>query len=447
MGTAYPEFATINTNIVGGAVPTLGRGLAIIGPHTQSGDLVENGVVVEAKIQRTADDAFGADSLLAEAYRSAKNSGLKRVLLMGVAPLSGSPFSQTFGAGGSGLTSFQLTAGNMPLTSVASVDVDGVAMTISYTTADPSSLTPGAGTVVINKETGEGKTGTATAAGAGIVVAYDSHDWEAAFDIIDLEPYEFLVPAGVTFSADDWGIVKKFIEHAVDEDRRWAFGTPSGVAKATYTGLLDLISGTEEEGKRGFTLAAYYTDGDFTAAVAAMLALAPARGTMKFNEAPGGVTYTDTYTFTDYGGERNPVSGTFHHKGGNAVYRNRQGVYEVTNDRAVTPLTSAYRFQSTDRVLRKARDLANSSLEALRRSSTTALDISLEGILKVKTTLEAVGHSMFEDKDIDEFIVNVPDLEDVSSSDRAERFLDDTEFFVRIRGQLHAIELDLNAEL
>lgn len=449
MATAYPEFATINTNIIGGVVPTLGRGLAIIGPHTQSGDLVPTLQVVEAKIQRTADDAFGAGSPLAEAYRSAKNSGLKRVLLMGVPALTGGPFTETFGDAAS-VTEFDLDADNLPVTSITSVTVDGVAKTVEYTTADPAGLTVAADTVVINRETGAGKSGTATTGtDEGIVVVYAAHDWDAAFEIIDLEPYEYLVPAGVTFSADDWGVVSKFIDHAVDEDRMWAFGSQSGAAQADLVALAALISGTEEQGKKGFVLAAEYDEasGDFTASVAAMLAKSPARGSMKFNEAPGGVTYTGTYTFAQYGGERTPASGTLHYAGINAVYKNRQGAYEVTNDRAVTTLVSDYRFHSTERVVRKARDLANSQLEALRRSDPTALDISTEGILKVKATLEAVGHSMFEDKDIDEFIVNVPDVEDVPSGDRAERFLDNVEFNIRLRGQIHAIELDLNAEL
>jgi hypothetical protein len=455
MPGSYPEFVGLTTAIVGGVVPDAGRGLAILGPHTQSGDEVAVNVPVVAKIQRTADDSFGAGSAIATAFASAKASGIAEAILMGVGPRSGSPFSETFGAA-SAITTGTLNAARLPITSIASASRDSTNITANIvythqTGTGLTGLTVAANAVAINLETGEFKLGTATTgSGAGFVVTYASHDWDAAFDVLDLNSYEYAVPAGVTFSAASWGIVNKFISRAqeAEGDKMWCFGLDSGVTPATISPLVATVSGTQTLGKKGFLLADHYTGGDLTAALGATLAKAPTAATMKLQEAPAVARDgTSTYTFTDYGGELAPASGTFHYMGVNAVYRNRFGDYEMTNDRAVVGLTDQYRFHSTERKVRKARELANNTLEALRRNSSTAADMSDSGIATVKASLDGVGQRLLEDGDIEEWRTVVPKAADIPEADRAVRFLDNVLFSIRLTAQIQFIDVNLEATL
>lgn len=440
-----PETVGITTTLVGGAVPAAGKGLAILAPHTQSGQLVSPNVVEDVALIPTAEALFGAGSLLANGFTAAKNSGIGQALMVGVAAKTTAP--ETFG-NNSAVTTGQLTPANAPITAIVSVTKDGtpiVAPNILFTELDdPATVTVGAAQVCFSMTTGKWKLGSATAGTGlgGLVVTYTAHDWDTAFSYLDLNPYEYAVPAGVTFSKANWGVVKKFAQHAADQNKMLTFACDSGVLPSDVSALFTAVQGNA----RYYLVFAYYT-GDMTCAMGAELAASQTRSTRKLQPAPAGVSYTGTYLFTQFGGELNPSSGTIHYMGGNAVYTNPFGVPELTNDRAPTVLTDPLRFHSSKRMVRDAEERFNGALLALRRSSDVAITYSQAGLAQTRQSLEAVAHGLLEDQIIDEVNIQLPRIDDFTPTERAERMFDQIQVSIRLTGQVHFIALNLRVEV
>jgi len=455
-----PDFSETATTIVGGPGATSGRGLAIMAPHVPSGDQVSANVVKKLKLQRFADAYFGAGSLLAEGFRAAKNSGVKEVLLVGVAPRVGSPFTETFGANpGPGVTTGTLTAANMPIrkSDITTLSRDGVNILPNLvftknTGAALTGMTVAAGAIAINGFTGEYKLGTATTGnGAGLIVTYASHDRDEAIQQLDLNDYEYLQEAGATFGDDHHGVNQYVLQHAFDFNKMMALAFPSGALPADVKAAVEAQAATMSARSGGdgdgrlMLLGAYYT-GDLTCALAGQLASRPVNSTRKLQKAPAGVTYTGSYTKDDFGSELEPVDGTFHEMGANAVYQTDTGAYEISNDRSCTTIDSKMKFHSTARMVRRAETDIDKRLLVLRRSSDISIAMSQSGILAISNVLESICGQLRNEGIIDQFNVESPDIEDIPQEDRSNRLLDYFDVRVRLTGQVHFIRLSLQVQ-
>lgn len=439
------------TTLVAGAVRQTG-GLALLAPL--DGDATVSANVVK-KYRRASDvkTDHGDGSLLHEGAKAAFGSGIASLFAIGVDEVTGSPFSQTRGDTAAVNEDTDANSGgvftNMPLTSVTSASRDGtnILAGVKFTTADPSTITPAAAELYINPKTGKWKLGTATTGGGpGLVITFSSHDWTSAFEVLENEVFEYLVPAGSPFTAANYGIYDAFVTEAIASKKVVAGALASGVAPGDVDGS---PTNFDVQGFRNgllYLIAGHYT-GDLTSAIGAYLAKSRVNATTKEQLAPTGVTFTQGYLRSEYGDEESPASGTFHYIGVNAVYKDEGGSYRITNDRADTGLTDFYRFHSSYRSVRYCEVSIESDVIAARRASNIALPYTDQGIAAIKTVIEGVLGRIQKEGVIDEYIVTMPALADISSTDRLNRVLPGVDVYVRLAGQIHLVKLDLGVNV
>lgn len=432
---------TTRTNITGGTRRGSGQ-VALIGP-LEGGATVAANIAKRYRRQEDAATDFGEGSDLHTAVQAALDAGAPVVYAMGVDEKTGSPFTETFGDA-SVVSSGTLTAANMPITTVTSVTVDGTPNTIVYTEGDPSLLTLAADETGLNTKTGDFELGTPTSgASSGAVFIYESHDWDTAFEVLDLKSYEYHQPAGLPFNAADFGVYDTFMSHSASANKLVATGYESGVAPADVDALTTAFHTLN--GGRLKVCAAYYT-GDFPAAFMGDEATRPVHGTSKLQKAANGVTYTDSYLLSEFGGEESPDAGTFHEFGANAVFVDRLGVYRYSNDRAATPLGDFERFHSTRRSIRLIEQDIEDNLIQARAGSPLAFPFTDAGLLKIKDNILKTLSNLADEGVIDpaDTRVQLPLLEDISDADRLNRVVPNVDVFVRLSGQVHLFKVNLN---
>lgn len=433
------ETVVVNTNTnVGGVVRAGANQLALIAPLDGAATVSAN---VVKKYRRASDVAVdhGDGSALHTGAKAALANGLPSVFLVGVTE---SNAVETSGDSAAVTDSDDADANplaNLPATLVNSVSVDGTSNTIVYVSGDPLVDTVPADTIHINMKTGAWKVGTATSgSGAGVVIDYDYHDWDSAFNQLDLESIEYYVPAGMTFNEQNFGVYDHFVTHAASSNKLVAGAYDSAVAPADVSDVTNAI-----RSGRLKLLGAHYS-GDLVSAFAGAAANRGVNATSKEQLAPAGVTYTDTYTLSDFGAEETPASGTFHFMGANAVFRDRGGSYRISNDRAATGLTDFERFHSTRRSVRYVDNNLNEDLLALRRGSGTAIPYTAAGFAAIEASINATLRRMRTQGIISDGGVNMPSIEDMTSTDRLNRVVNGIEVFITLAGQVHMFAIELN---
>lgn len=409
-----------------------------------SGSTVVAATVYEYNSAQDAIDDWGDGSKIAVGVEAALHH-LPKIKAIGVAPLSGSPFTETFGAA-SAISAGTLTAANLPLTSITSVTVDGAATQaadIILTGETPSTLTVAAGKIAINPSTGAFKLGTPTSgASSGCVIVYVAHDWDPALEQLNKQGFEFLTVPGTPFEGASFGLYKKLVDFAGAERKKVATALPSGAKPAVRdpTGhLCPTIKAIRSKDIKYIASKSY--DGDLTSAYMAWTAAMAPDGTSKEQDAPLGVTYNDGYAFVEFGGEVTPSTGTWHEIGVNAIYKTPGDAYIQTNDRAGVNLTDFYRFFGTGRVVRVVSNEMDEDLLALRRSSPTGIPYDDAGLNAVRATMRASLQRQVDRGYLTAFTVFVPSLASTSAEDRQLRRLPGITYGVVIRGQVHLLEL------
>lgn len=440
MASTETVLITTNENVTG-AVRAGANQLSLVAP-LEGGATVSANVVKKVTRSSDADTFFGAGSKLAEGAKAAFDSGAPFVYLVGADEKTGSPFTDTFGAATVITTG---TLANIPASSITSVTRDSTPITganITFTHLDPTGETVAAGAILFNMKTGAFKIGTATTgSGPGLLIVYVVHDWSAAFDALAANSYEVVAPAGYTLTQENYGIYDKVLSLAGTENKIVAGSLDSG----TTPDDIDVFATAIRNG-RFSVLTAYHT-GDLTSSWAAFVAKSRVNATAKEQPAPGGATYTDTYVRADYGDEESPASGTFHFIGINAVFKDNGGTFRVSNDRAMVGLTDFNRFKGTKRSTRFCEVTIEDDLLAVRRASDTAIPFTQGGLAVIRTTLESSIGFLRDRGIIDEATLIMPDLADIPTADIANRILSGVEVSVRLAGQVHAIELDLNVSV
>lgn len=427
----------------GGAVRQGANQLALVAP-------IEGGATISAnvvkKVTRTSDAEtwFGAGTKLALGVAAALGSGMKFVYAVAVAAKTGSAFTQTFGANPTVVTTGTLTSANMPLTAVTAATRDGTNILAGVKfTHDIDTAVPAAAEVYFNPKTGEFKLGTATTgAGAGFIVTYTAHDWSAAFDALNAYLYEVVTVAGYAYTAQNYGIIDKVVSEATTDNKIVATALASAVLPADVKLMVESL-----RNGRLVIAAAHYT-GDMASAFGAMIAKSRVGATLKEQEAPSGVSYTGTYVRSDFGDEESPVDGTFHEMGVNAVFLDNGNTYRLSNDRASVGLTDFYVFKGTQRSVRYCEVVIDDELLALRRASEDAIPFTAGGLALVRGhILSALGFLRDEGVIDGNFVVVMPEIGDISASDKAARILPGVDVSVTLTGQVHMIKLDLNVSV
>lgn len=450
MASTETTVITTKTGASGGARQGANQ-LALIAPYDALSSISAN-VVKKVRRVAEAETLFGAGTDLAAGCAAALGSGIPFVYAVQAAAKSGSPFTETLGTAGTGgaITTGTLTAANLPITEVTAASRDGadILAGVKFSHTDLTGITPAAGEVYINPKTGAFKLGTATTgAGAGFVVTYESHDWPKAFDALDLYNYEVVAIADTPFQASSYGMYDKVLTEctSVDNNKIMAGALPSGATTTDYDTLVTAMQ-SAASGRLSLLAAKGYT-GDLTSAWAAMVAKSAVNATAKEQEAPGGVTYTDSYVRSDYGDEEVPAAGTFHYYGVNAVFADKTGTYRVSNDRSVAGLSSFYRFKGTRRSQRLCETTIEDDILALRRGSDTAIPFTEGGLASIKARIEAALGWLRNKGVIDSYNLLMPAFADITEEERANRVLSGLEVSVRLSGQIHMVKLDLNVDV
>lgn len=363
-----------------------------------------------------------------------------------------SPSTLTFGAAVANTQEGTLPAAVLPLHSVDSVTVDGVAMTdVIYTTKAATLVNFPAITstqVVVNPNTGTFVTGTDTSGvGAGIVFGVvNTPDLTKLKAQALLQPIEVVTFAGLRYNAQTYGMFANLVA--------WA----SANNLMVYAALDDSVPAPEAGNATADLLAAITSDSfqvvasklidpnaDLTSAYAAQQAAAPPNGTLKNQPAPNGVPSDPTlpYSADEYGSCVDPGDGTFHKAGANCISLDG-GAFVFTDDRCLTPYGSStpVLFGGVRRTLNATMGLVgfytNTGLTTTGRN-TPIFDEEGLGALEgcAKNGLNAAVGKRFIDQ---EFVLRWPVLAETLPIDRKERALVGSQFDIRITTAIQVLD-------
>lgn len=387
MGSSQRVRATVITD-AGGAERT-GRGKVAILAPLHAGATIAANAVREYRTASAVSDDHGDSSLL---YTGAKFALYRApsVLMVGVAQKTGSPYTEVIaGTGVSGTISVG-DAAKGPIYEITTAKVDSVAIagTIRYCSpdVDPAGETVAAGDVLVNTYTRKYKFGTAPVTNAEFT--WKSYDYAAAFKMLDVNSYEFLVHAGIPLNNQYAGVHKEFITHAAANNKIVLTAFESGVAPADIAALATAMR--DANGTLRIHADFYGASEDAACAYAGHIASFPVNGTSAAQPAPGNLTrgLDDYYAFEDYGDAESPTSGTFGELGVVAVTRDPFGGTEMTSDRLATAGTAYFRDLSTKRIVRDAHVGFVNALDDLRRAGPTTVPFSGSGRIAILTKLK-----------------------------------------------------------
>jgi hypothetical protein len=403
---------------------------AILGPHDNEADVAPG--VVRGRYASVSAVRNDHGDTLADGAEAAFQSGARRVFVasFGVDEHTNETVAETSNQG---------TLENSPILEVTTVMSDGDSMDIVYVEGDPHEMDPAEGVAYVNTKTGKVKTGED---GSGdLIVTYTTADTEALKAKLLMNPFAILTLADMPFSAQSLGIWDHWTNWALTNDKRIAYALESGVDPADVEDLV------KEDRRHNVTrVAAHYT-GDLNCAFAGMLSSYEVHGTMKEQAAPRGVTYTDTYTFDDFGAAVEPLESTWHDLGVNAVYRDFTGEFNISDDLSAEA-AGHYKFQSTysSEVFLKA--LLKDAVRAARRVSPTGLPYTNVGLQAIESVIFGVLSQAQADGILDEIgEVTMPDLDEIDGSDKQNRVLPNVGASVRYAGQIHFVSATITTSL
>lgn len=450
---------TVNTNIISESAISARSGarvLALIAPEDTNSTVSPN---VVDKYTRASDieNDFGTDSDLTVGGDAALDSGVN-FLFAGAAedPTDGSGVSDSIS--GSSDTGTITDTENLPITEVTNVQIDGsdISGDIEYTHIE----SPSSGDVsstdgfIINTDTGEWATDTTPS--SSVTIDYTYHDWDSLFDVLDQEAYEVHTVANHTFKAQYWGIWNKLLTHAENENKRVAAAYESGVVPGDVEAMTEALHPADDDSQSpgGFMslLAAYYT-GDLTSAWASRLAGAPIDTSFKLQAAPEGVSYTDSYNQSEYGNavgsptSGGPSDGTFHEFGANAVFEDPLGQFLISSDRAATATSNFYLWQSVGRMQRNVQSRIEDDLTAAQKDDSRQWTYTQDGLEAIGNVIRSALGFHKASGTINSFHINLPNVDDISDSDRQNRILDFVDVGVVLAGKIQLVELDLNVDV
>lgn len=452
---AGPKFTTgtVNLNARGSLRRGSRVGLAIT--TIDAGDTIGANILSRYHSAAVARDERGSTSLLAAGVEDYLNSGPGSVLAIAVGALAGSPFTETHGAGTAVNDSGDVGAGGAfdtsdgPITSITAASRDGtnILAGVKFTSKDPLTLTPAAAELYVNPETGAWKLGTSTTgAGAGLVVTFTSHDWDAAMLAAQVKDHEVVFPAGLNFKAQNWGIYQKLLSLAATYDKLVVGATDFGATPTTLTATDFSVLDLGDQPR--LNLAAFEEGtGDPVSAWAGHRVADFINGTSLEQPAPAGITVTGGYDSQLCGDRVDPVSGTFAFLGVNCNFE-EDGAFFMNDDRARVAYSDFERFWSTRRSIRHVDAIIEGQLLDARRASSVAIPMNAEGLEIIRGIIQSALNRLQGEGIVDAgFEVSMPLFEDIVAADRAARLVPDATYSYRLPGQVHFIERIANVSI
>lgn len=387
---SFPETTTSTVELADGAArgPAIGR-VALIAPAGGS-DLVAVNTVETYSAAGQAATRRGTGSKLAVGAKHVLGEGHADVVTIAVEQVE---VTYTFGNSSAikdGDVSDPLVgtggaASNVPIASIVSATKDGSTINLATEVAyladdqDPDSYDfVGNPTIkmAINMKTGEIELASnTTGSGQGLVLVFKRWKLTEAMEALGEEKFEYLVPAGYNFTKENWGIISGIIDAADDYNKMCAFALPSGASPTTYKAFLELT----RNGRVSVFAAKSYT-GDGTSAYAGYRAKYETHAQIKLQPAPRTLTYSGAgYTFTEYGGHKNPGTNTWSYIGVNAVFRH-DGSYRMHASRSLTGITAKDRFDYVMRIVREVNEDCQAALNSLVVLNPSGNSVSQDGI-------------------------------------------------------------------
>lgn len=457
---------TINTEVGGGQQFSVG-GLALLAPLDDNATVSANVVDEYPIAQRVADDHGDASALHNGAQ--AALAQVDSILALGVDDLTQdgttSPFTESLGTSATGYlgdTDDDDVSERAPLTDVTDFKTDGSAIAgeILFTTSDPTTLSEGtdytADDVIINPITGQYQIGTDEAPSSSSEATYESHDWTAAFDALNENPYEVAVPAGFPYQASNAGVYDEFLTNAQAHDKTLITAAASGVDAETGDAT-DLKTVVNAQSDRQLQVFAHKTSaGDAQSAFAAKVANSPVAGTLVNADAPRGLTYdTVQYSSVEIGDPDTPATDTFFDIGVVPLYRRGlNGPVKISGDLSTVAGTEFFRNISTWRALRFVNLEVEQAIQALRDASRTSVPFNGIGRRNIQARIKEaldrlVSHpeqgTVIEPVDMSE--ITVPPVDDLSDTDITKRIWRNIEYPVPLVGQAEVFTVVANARL
>lgn len=449
------------------AAPTGRQVPALIGPVEDEGTDPTNDVRIFTR-DTDAQDAFGENSTLADGVTEAlKNNN--RVVVIGLAEDSGSPFTTFFSATQSSGESTEISdtpiyvkrdsGGNLtsPIATGQNDEAgtgDTTDLTVLFTVNDPTTETPSSDEVYVNTDTGAFNANTTH---TGVEFQFAKLDTQTALRELENQPWEMITIPDETLNAETYGRYKELISFVqqdrikrlctavLDSDVDPAATTPSG---DTPQDIANALNPTPD-----ISVLASKFSGDLPSAWVAYRSAIGIRGTTKEQRAPLGPTYDKSqYKFQDFGPDQSTDSDQFHNMGINATFRSIENNVLISNDRAVTGLASFDTFFSNTRSKKAVeREVAREVVRA-RRRSPVALPLNTDGGIQ---SLKGVIESAFLDLQLEgvvgsapgDVVVKPPALSDIPEEDRIDRVIDFFNISAKIITEIHVVNANINLNL
>jgi hypothetical protein len=454
------ELTNITTRTGATSRAPIGRRVPAIVSPLDSNATIGAGETNRYIVSSTARSDHGEGSAAADGVEAALQNN-SQVWAVAADEDSDSPFTSFFSSTQDSLPDSDLPIWEETPTSPSSTTAVGkdsqgatteTTLTVQYTVDDPSTQTPDSDTVLINTDTGDFNADTTH---TGVEISWKKLDTLGPLGNLLEHPFELVTIPDEPLNAATFGRYKEILnEVTVNRHKRLVTAVlESGADPSADSPSGDTtkdISDALNPEPNLCVLAAHYS-GDLSSAWCAYRASIGIMGTTKEALAPEGVTIDQGYSYSDFGADQSSDADTFHNQGFNAVFRDLQNNFRISNDRAVTGLGTFDTFFSNTRGKVAVERQIQEGIKAARRESPEAIPISDAGIQALKGVIEQeIGNLQRQNvvgTSPGDVQVNEPRLSDVSDADRVDRVLDFFQVTVRILPQVHVTNIDLDIDL
>lgn len=345
------------------------------------------------------------------------------------------------------VNTFTLPSTETHIHEITSLTIDGVAVTrIKYTARDPNTIVApelddsGNGEVWFNPITRVGKTSRSTAgtSAGGIVVNYTRANYTPLFDQVLLKPVEVLTLGGnVRYNAQYSELWKRLVAFAEANGYMVYAATDSGIVSPADPAVTAIAADEVEALAAAIRSSSFQvlvvkqasgtTADDATVAYAALQAKSDVNGTLKDQPAPRGLSFDRDlpYTRAQYGDDVDPVTGTFHQLGFNAVSLSDDGgSFIITSDRAMTDYSTAtdVLFGGQQRTVNATVALVRAEVNKVITNPKAGAKFDEPGIGIVRKAFEAGMTKAVSNRWIlPEYTLSTPTLAETDEADRKKR--------------------------
>ena len=306
------------------------------------------------------------------------------------------------------------------------ITVAAVAKTVVWVNDSPIGTVP-TGEVHVNPKTGEVKAGDAGA----ILVDYTYVDWTSALAVLEPEKPDILILSDTRVDKGDVGDMDALLTWSSANMCVLAFALKNAATQAEADAIRAQLAS-----KYGYAVAHQSPD-DVGAAIGAIMATVRPWFTMMWREVQAIAT-----TFYPKGQVGKEGAGSTFEGSSVNVLVSLAGNTRTSNGLSTAGAGSNYRYVDVTRTEAMAVQLIEDELVSLRLRAGK-IPFTPSGILAVKTAVETVLQGMTDDGALASYVVTVPDIGQVSSSDKANRLLKPITVTAVLAGEIQSFSVDL----